>query len=417
MASTVDVVVVGAGIAGIAAAKTARAAGLDVAIIEARDRIGGRAYTDTAALGVPFDHGCYWLHSASKNPFVGIADKLGFAYRKHSFRNRRLYLRNRWATAVEKREWTAYDARNERAIESAGRAGHDVAIAAVIEHGGRWEPLFAAWVAAFSGADPDEISTLDWFNYKNTEENWPVRDGFGALVAAWAADVPVTLKCPATRIDWSGRRVRVTTPRGTIDARAAIVTVSTGVLAAQAIRFSPALPDWKHAAIAGVPMGRADKVGLAFDRNVFGMPATSGVSYVGKAPEAFGFQIRPFGREIAVCHLGGRFAGALEKEGERAMIAYARDRLAAMFGAAIKQRIVGAQAARWDSDPFIRGGYAAALPGCAPLRADLARPLGNRLFFAGEATHAVFFSTAHGAFLSGADAAKSARRMLSRRAA
>ena len=405
MSSTVDVVIVGAGIAGLAAAKTARAAGLGVALIEAKDRIGGRAYTDTGTLGVPFDHGCYWMHSASQNPFVGIADRLGFVYRKNSFRNRRLYLGNRWATPAEKRQWTAYDARNERAIEAAGRSGRDVAIADVIEHGGRWEPLFASWVAAFSGADPDEISALDWFNYKNTDENWPVRDGFGALVAAWGADVPVTLDCPATRIDWSGRTVRVTTPRGAIAARAAIVTVSTGVLAADAIRFIPALPDWKRAAIAGVPMGRADKVGLAFDRDVFGMPATSGASFVAKRPESFGFQIRPFGREIAVSHLGGRFAGALEKAGERAMIAYARERLAKMFGSAIKKRITAAQAVRWEADPFIRGGYAAALPGAAHQRARLAETLKPSLFFAGEATHAEFFSTAHGAYMSGVDAA------------
>ena len=408
MASSFDVVVIGAGIAGLAAAKTARAKGHRVALIEAKHRIGGRAYTDGAALGVPFDHGCYWMHSASQNPFVGIADRLGFVYRKNSFRNRRLYLRNRWATTAEKREWAAYNARNERAIEKAGRAGRDVAVADVIEHGGRWEPLFAAWVAAFSGADPDQISALDWFRYKNTEENWPVRDGFGALVAAWAADVPVTLGCPATRIDWSGRKLRVATPRGTLEARAAIMTVSTGVLAAETIRFTPALPDWKRAAIAGVPMGRADKVGIAFDRDVFGMPATSGASFVADKPEAFGFQIRPFGRPIAVCHLGGRFAGALEKDGERAMIAYARGRLAKMFGAAINKRIVAAQASRWEADPFIRGGYAAALPGSAHMRARLAETLGRSLFFAGEATHAEFFSTAHGAYRSGVDAAKSA---------
>lgn len=411
-----DIVVIGAGIAGLAAARTARAAGLDVTLIEASRRIGGRAYTDTATLGHPFDHGCYWMHSASRNPFVAIAHQLGFTYRKTQFRNRRLYAGDRWATPAETREWVAYNARNERAIEKAGREGRDIAIAEVIEHGSRWEPLFAAWVAAFSGADPDEISALDWFNYKNTDENWPVREGFGALVAAWGADVPVSFECPATQVDWSERMVRVITPRGTIEARAAIVTVSTGVLAADAIRFTPALPDWKCKAISGVPMGHAEKVGLAFDRDVFGMPAASGVSYVGDRPEGFGFQIRPFGRDMAMCHLGGRFAAALQKDGEAAMIAYARERLATMFGSAIKRRITAAQASRWEADPFIRGGYAAALPGCAHMRADLARPLDDRLFFAGEATHAAFFSTAHGAYLSGTDAADMAIRQLVRAA-
>jgi len=242
MASTFDVVVIGAGIAGIAAARTARAKGLSVALIEAKDRIGGRAYTDSTALGVPFDHGCYWMHSASRNPFVAIADRLGFAYRKTSFRNRRLYLRSRWATPAEQREWKAYDARNERAIVNAGRAGRDVAIAELIEHGSRWEPLFAAWVAAFSGADPDEISALDWFNYKNTEENWPVRDGFGALVAAWGADVPVTLDCPATRIDRSGRNIRVTTPRGILEARAGRCAAAAALLD-RALELQPGHPD------------------------------------------------------------------------------------------------------------------------------------------------------------------------------
>lgn len=411
---SVDVVIIGAGVAGLAAAKAARPAGLTTRVIEAKPRIGGRAYTETASLrGIPFDHGAMWLHSASENPLVAVADRLGFSYRK-TRRGRRIRLATRWASAAERRDWLAFETAGLRAIEAAARAGRDMAISDAIPRDSRWTSLFDRWVTVFAGVDPDAGSTLDYVRYRDLDQDWPVRDGFGALIAAWGQDVEVALKTPARSIERTRDGVRVTTARGAIDARVAIVTVSTAVLGAEAIRFDPPLPDWKRAAIAAVPMGPVNKVAILFDRDVFGMPAQSSASFVAPYPDIFGFQIRPFGRNLATAHLGGRFAIEMERAGEAAIVALALDRLQAMFGSSIARRVVAGVATAWASDPFIGGGYSAALPGRAHLRSDLARPVHERIFFAGEATHPHFFSAAHGAYLSGAAAVAALPRGLGR---
>lgn len=409
-----DVAVIGAGAAGLAAARTAHEAGLEVTVLEAKGRTGGRGLTRHEPLGVPFDRGCTWLHSASVNPFTALADRLGFAYRRQS-RTRRIHMGTRWASDAERAEWLAYEQRNAAAILAAGRAGRDIAVAEVIERDSRWSPLYAFWVAITSGIAPEAGSTLDFANYEDTDENWPVRDGFGALIARVGDGLPVSLNTPVTRIDRGGRGVRLTTPRGTLSARAAIVTVSTAVLASGRIVFDPPLPDWKQDAIAGLPLGMANKIAFAFDSNALGVPANSSAHMLAETPETIGFQLRPFGRNIAVGHVGGPFASALERAGEAAMIDYGLERLAAMFGSDIRRHVVASTATAWETDRDIGGGYSAALPGHGHRRAALAAPLDDRLFFAGEAASTRFYSTAHGAYLTGVEAArKAAEGVLSR---
>ncbi len=339
-----DVIVVGAGAAGLAAAKTLRGAGLRVAVLEAKHRTGGRAWTDAATFGVPLDWGCHWLHSADVNPFTKMAQTWGFAHRT----------------------------------------------------GTGWGRLHLV--------EPAHVSTLDLARYRDTGENWPVADGYGALVARYGADLEVALGTPARRIDWGGGRgVRVRTARGTLDARAVVVTVSTGVLAAGTLRFEPPLPQWKLAAIDAVPLGYAGKIAFAFDRDVFDLPSTTYAIPERGAPRTLSFQIRPFARSLAVGYVGGHFCRELEAAGEVAMIAFARERLVDMFGAGVPRRIVKSACVRWGEDPDVRGGYSCARPGRAEQRAALARPVGERVFFAGEACSREFFSTAHGALLNGVE--------------
>jgi monoamine oxidase len=271
----------------------------------------------------------------------------------------------------------------------------------VLPRHARWSAPFARFVAAFSGADPDEASTLDFALYRDTDQDWPVVEGYGALIARWAADVPVRLATPATRIDRRGRAVVVETPAGAIAARAVIVTASTGVLAAGGIRFDPPLPDAVRAAIEAVPMGMANKIAIEFDRDVFGDVAPGSVGFSARGQGVLGFQIRPAGSGLAIGYVGGRAASALEAMGHAGMAAHAIDELAAIFGSDIRRRVTGAAATAWEGDPWIRGGYTAARPGQAHRRAVLAAPFDERVFLAGEACSPTFFSTAHGAYLSG----------------
>ncbi|MGE0746287.1 MAG: flavin monoamine oxidase family protein [Rhodospirillales bacterium] len=401
----VDVVVVGAGAAGLAAAQTLVDSRRTVAVLEAKDRIGGRAYTATAGLRTAFDHGCYWLHSADENPFTGIADRLGFRYDRGA-RPRLIHFGDRWADPAEQQEWDAFFDDSFDAIVAVGNDGRDVAVADVLPKHPRWSAPFARFVAAFSGADPPRASTLDFALYRDTDVDWPVIDGYGALVARYGAGVPVRLDTPATRIDGRGKLVRVETPAGALAARAAIVTVSNGVLAAGALRFDPPLPDSVLAAIAGIPMGMANKVAFEFDRDVFGDAAPGTVGFSARGQGLIGFQIRPAGSGLAIGYVGGSAASELEALGPAGMAAHALDELAAIFGSAIRQRVTGAATTAWESDPWIRGGYTAALPGEAHRRADLAAPFDERVFLAGEACSPEFFSTAHGAYLSGVAVAR-----------
>jgi monoamine oxidase len=396
----IDVVVVGAGAAGLAAATTMRAAGLSVAVVEAKNRIGGRAWTDTATFGVPLDWGCHWLHSADVNPFTPMADAWGYTYRRGAAWGR-LHDGGRWESEAEHDERMAFYRSGMAAVEAAGEAGRDVSVAEVTERSHPWSGMFDFWMSVMSGFEPPHISTLDLARYRDTGENWPLAEGYGALVARYGAQVEVTLAAPAQRLRWGGSDVRVETPRGTLTARAAVVTVSTAVLAAGRLRFEPALPEWKLAAVGAVPLGYANKVALAFDRDVFGFPPTSSAVCGRDAPRTMLFQIRPFGRNLAVGYVGGHFCRELEQAGEEAMVDFAREQLVVMFGSGLVRHLVNSACVRWGLDPDIGGGYSCARPGQARHREDLVRPLGNRVFFAGEACSAEFFSTAHGAYLSG----------------
>jgi monoamine oxidase len=395
-----DIALIGAGAAGLAAAKTLRARGSNVVLLEAKTRIGGRAYTDTGTLGIPFDHGCQWLHSASRNPFVAIAENHGLAVASDE-RPRGIWLSDRWATDAEVEDWWSYANRSFEMMEAAAHAGRDVAVADVLPREARWFPLFDAWLGMVSAVNTENASTSDHANYVDTEENWLVAGGYGALIARWGAGLPVSLDTAVSRVDWRGKPITLETNRGALEAGSVIVTVSTAVLASERIVFDPPLPDWKRAAIDGLPLGAANKVAFRFDRDVFGAPPGQWAVYSTVGADAFSFQIRAHAAPVAVGYVGGRFCDALEAAGEEEMLAVALEQLKSIYGSAIGDRVVAAAATGWRGDPYIGGAYSAARPGAADRRADLAQPVDGRLFFAGEASSCDFYSTAHGAYLSG----------------
>lgn len=400
LSATVDLVVVGAGAAGLAATRRARELGLSVLLCEASGRIGGRAYTSTEPFGVPWDWGCHWLHSASINPFTKLADEYGFRYRSAPVAYR-MRLGDRWASPDEQAHHDAYDEASYEAIIGAGREGRDVPAADVIDAAdpAYWELRFS--LNAEWGMDPSNVSTLDAARYRDTDENWPVQDGYGALVARVAAGTPVALNTAVTAIDWSGPRAKVTTSQGMVEAGSVIVTVSTGVLAAEVIAFSPALPDWKQEAIHHIPLGMANKVALQIDAQALDIPEHTSVLTPYGTQGAIGFQIRPFGWNIASAYLGGPLCSELERAGDAAMVDAVTNALVVIAGSDVRRQITASVCTGWEGDPLFRGAYAAAQPGQALARLDLARPIDNRLWFAGEATAPDFFSTCHGAHLTG----------------
>jgi monoamine oxidase len=408
-----DLAIVGAGSAGLAAAKTARALGLDFVLLEASHRIGGRGYTEELAPGIAFDLGCHWMHSASLNPYVAIADRFGFTYRKGTF-PRGLWLDGRWASREERAALDRAWEEREAAIAAAANAGTGLSIAEATEREGRWTALLDYWTSIATSADPDQVAVEDAVNYNDTDENWPLKEGFGALIARLGAELPATLNAAVQRVDWSGPDISLHTVKGVVRAKRAVVTVSTGILGVGDIRFDPPLPDWKLAAITGLPLGTHNRIGLLCDRDPFGPDCPKGAGILIPGEEPIGFALRPFDQNYAVAYTGGRFALWLERAGQAAAIDFAKEKLAKAFGSGIKKHVTRAIVTAWAGDPWIKGSYSAALPGQAHQRAALARPIEDRLFFAGEACSTEFYATAHGAYITGVETARSVARSLGR---
>lgn len=400
--STVDVAIIGAGAAGLGAAHALKRSGLTTLVLEARDRVGGRGHTIMAAPGIPFDLGCGWLHSADQNSFVGITGELNFEVDKTlpPWRERA------YGKAFPQQERDAFiraiDEFYERA-EEAAKSGRDGAASACLEPGNRWNPMLDAISTYINGCELDQVSILDMDAYEDTNINWRVRRGYGALMAAYGASCEIAPNTQASLIDHSGRQVRIETSKGTLTAGKVIVTVPTNLIAVEAIRFHPALPA-KVDAARGLPLGLADKVMLALDEPD-ALPPDGNLRGATMRTAMGTYHLRPFGQPCIEGFFGGRFAQELEDAGQGAIAAQSIDEIVALLGHDFRRKLKPLSESRWSHDPFARGSYSHALPGHAGARAVLAAPVDGRLFFAGEATSPNFFSTAHGARDSGERAA------------
>lgn len=403
--SDVDIAVIGAGAAGLGAARALENSGLNVLVLEARPRLGGRAHTVIASESVTFDVGCGWLHSADRNSFVPIAKELRFELDRKRPRWRDQTNNIGFPKDLRDAFLQELDAFWDRCDVLAEQSG-DMPAERALEHDSRWNPLINALSTYISGVELDRVSVKDFVAYHDTEINWRVRRGYGALVSAYGARVPVALGAVVSLIDHSGKRVRIETSQGTIRADKVIVTLPTDIIARQRVRFLPELSE-KVAAAAGLPLGLADKVTLMLDMPD-DLPVDGHMRGAIDRTATGTYQLRPFGQPCIEGFFGGRHARALEDAGDGALAAAAIDEVVSLLGSDYRKRVRPLAASRWALDEFALGSYSCALPGHAGDRAILAAPVDERLFFAGEATHLSWFSTCHGARDSGERAAKEA---------
>jgi monoamine oxidase len=405
--------VIGAGAAGLAAGLALQEARRNFIVLEARGRVGGRAFTDSTSFpGIAFDQGAHWLHAASQNPFTKIADALGFRYSTDiDWSHRALFMGNGKRTGRRMLAEAAASLMGalER-FDAAGEEGRDIAFSELLDSEDPWYPLTCRTLSQITSHEPGDCSTLDYWRYDDVGGDFPVEDGYGALVARHANGLPVELSTPVTRINWSGKRVSVETPRGLFSAGAIILAVPVNVLIADGIRFEPALPPRLVEALNNCPMGAAEKFAVLLDRSIDGM----GHTYADVIPEMpiisppVNLHINPFGRPMLISHLGGAVARDLEKAGDQAMHAVAMEAMVQAFGSAIRQRVRKTLFTHWTSDPWTRGGYSHCRPGHAAARKVFTEPVGGRIVLAGEHCSQHFYSTVHGAHLSGLAAAKAA---------
>ena len=409
-----DVIIIGAGSAGLSAALEFEELGIDYRLIEGSHRIGGRAYSEEIAPGAWFDLGCSYLHQGSTNPFAPIADRLGVVIGRQQgefFKHTRAHHNSKQLSGQQQDAYLAYYSACDAAVEASVARGEDVAIADLIDLESEFLDSYVNAMAGLNTLDIDETSSLDYSRFASGVD-YPVLNGYGNLVAAWGASVPVSLNTRVDAVDWSGKRIRIDTSQGSLAGKTVLCTVSTGVLAASDIEFSPLLPDWKIEAIQGLPTGTENKIGLHFDCDVFG-PQGRGFHYVWNDDgEAAGFEASAMGQNIAIVFTGGRHAIWLEKQGQQAGHEFAVDRVAEAFGNDIRKHVTRSIVTAWTTEPWTKGSYSCALPGQAHQREVLARALDDRLFFAGEATTIGDNSTCHGAFRSGIRAAREIAALL-----
>jgi monoamine oxidase len=400
--SEAEVVIVGGGAAGIAAARRLREAGLDALIVEARSRLGGRAWTEEVE-GLPVDLGCGWLHSADRNAWTAVAQAQGRTIDKTP----PPWMRASAQVGLSAIEATAFRnalVRFHARVGAAPEGEPDQPASALLEARDPWNALLDAVSTYYSGAELERVSVRDLARYDDDGVNWRVVEGYGSVVAAHGAGLPVAFDCKAERIDRRGKRLRVETSKGPIAADAVIVTLPSTVIAEQPDLFLPALPD-KTEAAAGLPLGLADKLFLTLaDPSTFESDSRAFGDVSRTATAAY--QFRPFGRPMIEVYFGGTLAADLEKAGEPAFFDFALAELVGLFGASFARRVAPLRLYRWASDPLARGSYSYALPGRVDCRAALAAPVEGRIFFAGEACSRADFSTAHGAFLTGVAAAE-----------
>ncbi|MGU3540065.1 flavin monoamine oxidase family protein [Methylobacterium sp. A54F] len=412
-----DVVVVGAGAAGIGAARTLIALGLSVAVLEARDRVGGRALTSLLR-GHAVDLGAHWLHAGPINPLVRLGRARGEPLRRAP-QEGHVWIGRRPGRAAERAASDRAFAVADRAMTAGAAAeGPDRPASSALPPGlGPWRARVACVHGLVSGRPLGEVSLHD-FPSMEYGDNHFLAGGYGGYLARLAQGLQVALSSPVSAIDWSGAGVRIETADGrTVTARAAIVTVPVMVLQ-RSVAFTPALPEAARAAIDGFSIGLYEHAVLHWPSSPF-RGADRLASIVGGRRKPPGLLTRIDGTPFHYFEIDAPTAEALDAQGsgEDGTRRLVRSVLAEHFGARRLHGLAIPAVSAWRHDPWARGSWAVVPPGHAAARGALRAPVGERLWFAGEALSRLQWGTVGGAWEEGERAAAEAADRLTRPAA
>jgi monoamine oxidase len=409
----VDVAIIGAGAAGIAAGRRVAAAKASFALIEAGDRVGGRCVTDGSFFGVPFDRGAHWIHDPDGNPVAKLAQQSGLELYPAP-RGQVVRVGPRNARDAEMENFLSNLVRAHRAIADFGRARTDIAaVRALPRDLGNWRATIEFVLGPYAcSKDLSQVSTMDLARVPERDKEAFCRQGYGTLLAQLAVGLPVQLATPAERIEWDRNGVAVATSKGTLRARAAVVTVSANVLAASKIEFKPELPKRQLDAAASLSLGSYDHIALEMPGNPLDLQRDDLVFEQSTTPRTAALLANVSGTDLHLVEIGGSFGRELAEKGEGAMIEFAGDWLASLFGSDIKRAIKRGRATRWNNEPWILGAMSVAAPNAADARRSMMESVGGRVWFAGEAVHEMRWGTVDGAWESGMRAAEAALRRL-----
>jgi monoamine oxidase len=406
-----DIVVIGAGAAGVAAARRIMAANRKVIVVEAASQIGGRCQTDATTFDVPFDRGARWMHNPETNPMIRLARAAGLEI-VTAPSGQKIRIGRRYARAGETEEFLAALVRANRAIDEASRR-LDVSCASVLPKDlGDWAGTAEFVLGAnFAGKDLKEVSVVDKVRAQDRNTAIACRQGLGTLIAKLGEQVPLSLSTPANRISWGSRDVTVETPSGKIAARAAIITVSSNVLAAGNIKFNPDIPKRTLDAAAKLSLGSYDRIALQMPGNPLGLARDDVIIEQSNSTRTALLYANIGSSSLCSIDVAGSFGRDLSAQGEKAMVAFAVEWLTKLFGSDAAAAVKKSSATRWNAAPYALGAMSAAGPGTQASRKVLSEPVGC-MYLAGEATHETLWGTIDGAWESGERAAEAALRRI-----
>ena len=410
-AAEVDVVVIGAGAAGIAAARRLAAANRSFRLFEAADRVGGRCATDAKIFGVPYDLGAHWMHNPDGNPLVAAAGQSG----REGYpapRGQTLRVGARAARDGELETFLAATLRAHRALGDLGKAKADFPASRLLPKDlGDWQATMEFMYGPLAtGKDLKDISAFERVRAVERDSDSFCRQGYGALLAKLAAGLPGQLSTPVGMIYWGGNALAVDTPKGNLLTRAVILTVSPGVLASDSIEFMPTLPKRQVDAAEKLALGSYDHIAFEMPGNPLNLQRDDMVFEQATGPRTAALLANVGGSSLHLVEVGGQFGRELAKNGEPAMIDFGREWLASLFGSNVKNAIKRSHATNWGADPLALGAMSAAAIGSADARKILMEPIGGKIWFAGEAAHETQWGTVAGAWESGTRAAEAVLR-------
>ncbi len=406
--------IIGAGISGLAAARKLSMSGFPVTVLEAQSRTGGRALTDYS-LGIPVSLGPQWFHGIENNPLVTIANKLSLKYKNTEFFNLLFFDRNEQLVSAEyvNSFFEDFDSTLAQAKSYALQQPQDISLLAALDAVDKSEGnsqikqdlygIAKHFLSIYTAASLKNLSGRYWDQEKILPGgNYFLVDGFTPIIDELAKSCDIHFNTKVLKICHDKSGVTVITEQEEFTAEKAIITIPLGVLKKGSILFEPDLPENKKSAIQKLQMGILNSVVLKFPK-IFWPTNYSGMYFT--CPE---LDFRCFTNlnylqqePIITGRVSGDQAQMLEALDDKELVEKAMFGLRKVFGHTIpepSQYLI----TRWGRNPFSYGSYSYIPIGATGTECDvLAEPIGNRLFFAGEATHREYPATTHGAYLSG----------------
>ena len=406
-----DCIIIGAGAAGIAAARRLRELGRSFLLVEASNRIGGRCYSETTSFGVPFDRGAHLIYNQDSNPISKIAARTGLDIAPAPSAQR-IRIGRRNARESELEDYLTATVRASRAMQDARLRGDPSAGSVIPKDLGDWQSTVEFALGPYlSGKDVGDVSATDISRADGRDAAAICRQGYGALIAKLAEGVPVQLDTAVKLVDIvnRGAKIELSTTKGSITGKFCIITASTNAVLDR-IKFDGELPKRHQEALEKLRLGSFDHIALELAGNPLGLPRDEMVIEKSSGPRTAALVANVGGTPLSVVEVGGKFGRDLAAQGDKAMVDFAVEWLTNLFGPSVQKAVKRTQVTQWNKDPWAQGAVAAAAPGGQFARRVLMEPIRGRVYFAGEAVHETAWGTVGGAWESGTRVAEAINR-------